>query len=307
MFPLPGSDKNVQRRNVQRRTGMSKPTSDRNVQPTKRDRKGFFYLTNLTTLPDSTVVSRVTGYASLRADAAQIAALRKAPGSVAGKPVLASFLKNADDQTVTALAALLRALADRGWQERSFRTWGVVAAPNLFGRFSAAQGLHRFLLDGPWGISPHTIPHHSLHAVSGTLSMALQIHGPNFGISGGANAAAEAFLVAATLMAENTLPGLWVVLSGAEPEYIPVEGGDGAPTTPTTCLAAVLALEPLDSTEPGPRMRVATSEEIVGLDGLDFTLEPFVACLEERGLSGRWWLPGGGVVDFADQLGEVPK
>lgn len=271
-------------------------------------------MSTLTCLPQNTVVARVSGYAALRADAAQVASFRKFPGKIAGKPIAASFLKNSDDQTVVAMDALVRVLAERGWEERSFRDWGVVAAPNLFGRFGTAQALHRFQRDGSWGISPHTIPHHSLHALSGSLSMALEMHGPNFGISGGPNAAAEAFLVAATLMADNTLPGLWVVLSGAEPEYIPAESGDGSPSIPTTVLCAVLALESADvfrtntlladSHLNGLSMRVSCSE-IEYPEEQAFALEPFVTCLEEGGPSGRWSLPGGGVVEFEIQLGEA--
>src|SRR5205823_1882768 len=154
---------------------------------------------------------------------------------------------NSDDQTVLALAVICQALASAQRPAAYYEEWGVIAAPNLFGRSGTYQALLNFRADGAWGISPHMIPHHSLHAVSGTISQALRMHGPNFGISGGPNAAAEAFLVAATLLSNNSVPGLWVVMTGHEPEWLPGEvrqdkGDDGM------CLAAALALEPAGAT-----------------------------------------------------------
>ncbi len=103
------------------------------------------------------------------------------------------------------------------------------------------------MVEGAWGISPHFIPHHSLHAVSGTISQALKIHGPNFGIEASPGGMAEALTVAATLLATGDLPGLWLVLSEFEPELLPVDpslpAADNLTPMPP-CIALALALVP---------------------------------------------------------------
>lgn len=236
----------------------------------------------------STVVSTVAGFASLRARTDQVATLRKNPGLPADHPLAAGFLKNADEQTVASLAAVGRAMHTMGRPTASYRAWGVVAAPNLFGRLGTLQSLLDFRKEGAWGISPHMIPHHSLHAASGTISQALRIQGPNFGISGGPHAVAEAFLVAATLLSDNVLPGLWVVMSGHDPEYLP-----GAANVdhrgPTTCLALAVALE--------PQMGKGASNYLPGkasnANWPMFSLPAFLATLDADAPAGQWSLPGG--------------
>jgi hypothetical protein len=52
------------------------------------------------------------------------------------------------------------------------------------------------------------------------------------------------------------LPGVWLVLTGHEPDLIP--DAKGAPVTPTECRALALALEPDSSAAPGPRLRLAS-------------------------------------------------
>ncbi len=158
----------------------------------------------------------------------------------------ASFLKHAEDPTVAAVWAVLHALDRQGWRDRSFADWGVIAAPNLCGRITNAQAMERFRNEGAWGISPHLIPHQSLHAMSGTISQALKIYGPNFGVSGGPNASLDAFLCAAALLADGSLPGLWLLLTGYETEWVPAPDGRLSPAP--NCITCALALTP---TEPG--------------------------------------------------------
>jgi hypothetical protein len=175
----------------------------------------------------------------LRGSAKAIAQWRKEPIVRGGKPSV-SLLKNSEDQTVLGWRAVHAAIEHQHWQERSFADWGVIAAPNLCGRVTNAQSLHLYQKEGAWGISPHLIPHQSLHAMSGTISQALQLHGPNFGVSGAPNASPDAFLMAAAMMMDGRLPGLWVVLTGYETEWIPA--ADGRPTQGPMCQAAALAL-----------------------------------------------------------------
>ncbi len=177
----------------------------------------------------------------------------------------------------------------------SYSEWGVLAAPNLLGRLCTMQSLLSFRKDGAWGISPHLIPHNSLHAVSGTISQALHLHGPNFGVSGGPKAVTEAFLAAATMVSENNVPGLWVVLSGHEPECIP---GAEHPVHPssTGCLAAALALEHASSPKTPLQLVVSGAEDADAAEWPEFTLGGFVEALEAIGPDKRWSLPGGGWV-----------
>jgi hypothetical protein len=124
---------------------------------------------------------------------------------------------------VAALAAVYQAIGKHAMAGVNFSQWGIVAAPTYLGRSAVAEALQRFADEGAWGISPHTIPHHSLHAISGTISQAFKAHGPNFGIGGGPGAAAEAMMVAATLLSTGDLPGLWLVLTEYEPAQIPTD------------------------------------------------------------------------------------
>lgn len=241
----------------------------------------------------SAVGVSLAGFATARAHANELAALRKNPGLPAGKVLPPGFLKNSDDQTVLGLAAVSRAMISLDRPMDSYQQWGVVAAPNFFGRFGTLQSFLNFRKDGAWGISPHLIPHHSLHAVSGTLSQALQIHGPNFGISGGPKAVAEAFLVAATMISENNLPGLWVVLSGHEPECVPQETDE---QTPTSCLAAALALESLIDANSATSLEISGADNALDGDWPEFALADFLTALEAKVPIGRWMLPGCGSV-----------
>src|SRR5262249_6770324 len=147
-------------------------------------------------------------------------------------------------------------LTDTPWHD-----WGVLAAPRFLGRACLAQALQRFALEGAWGVSPHLIPHRSLHSVSGTVSQALGIHGPNFGVGGGPDSAAEGLLAAAALVAEQRVPGVWLVLTGWDPE--PVLDSPGMPSpnghpreADSSCLAAALALTPPGAAWQGARLQI---------------------------------------------------
>jgi hypothetical protein len=156
------------------------------------------------------------------------------------------ILKHADAQTVSALAAVFQAIHHYGLSETDITQWGVLAAYTYLGRAALADNLQRLAVEGAWGISPHFIPHHSLHAISGTISQALKIHGPNLGIEANPTGIAEALTVAATFLANDALPGLWLVLTAYEPELIPEDPElhvAGKVTMPP-CVALALALVP---------------------------------------------------------------
>jgi hypothetical protein len=231
------------------------------------------------------------GWATARASAAELAVLRGNPGLPGDRALVPGFLKNSDDQTVLALAVISEAINSLGRPTDFYRDWGIIAAANLFGRSGTFQALLSFRKDGAWGITPHMIPHHSLHAVSGTVSQALQMHGPNFGIGGGPNAAAEALLTAATLISEDNLPGLWVVMTGHEPECLPsVEYPDAQ--LATDCLAAAIAVQSPISADCASFLHIARASAPAGWPTI--TLPDFLAALETKRAVGHWALPGGG-------------
>ena len=96
------------------------------------------------------------------------------------------------------------------------------------------------MAEGVWGTSPHLIPHFALHSASGTISLALGLHGPNLGVGGGLHAEAEGFLAALTWLAAGVVPGVWLVLSGWSPELVPDPRGSAPPAG--ECRALALAL-----------------------------------------------------------------
>jgi hypothetical protein len=261
------------------------------------------------------VACAVAGLGVVRATAAELAPVRQKPGRVSGEALPPSFLKHADDQTVAGIAAVLRAVEVHGLHATPFQDWGVVAASRFMGRTALAAALVRFKAEGAWGISPHLIPHRSLHSLSGTVSQALKIHGPNFGSGGGPGSATDALLTAAALLHDGRLPGVWVVLTGWDPE--PASDEQGRVITPDcVCNAAALALV---AAAPGARLALrvvpADTEARRNGDRNPFSLEALVRVLSDpAGLptSIVWQLPFGGRVELmrrpaAASNGSVPR
>lgn len=182
----------------------------------------------------------ITAEAVVRANLECLEELRRHPGPVHGEPVPASLLKHADEQTIAGLCAVYQAIAKAGLQSTCFCDWGVVAAPRFLGRSTMAAALQRFAAEGAWGVSPHLAPHRSLHSISGTISQALKLHGPNFGAGGGTNRTVEALLAATALLDGKKLPGVWVVLTGLSPELSPDEAGQSPPGTQAVGMALAL-------------------------------------------------------------------
>jgi hypothetical protein len=169
---------------------------------------------------------------------ADVAGLRRDPGPLPPRPGTAAALRQAEDQTVAGLAALLRA----GGAAFLDPAWGVVAAPCLAGRAPTSAALERFRRQGPSAVSPLVIPTMSLHAPAGTLSLLLGLHGPNFGAGGGPGHVADGLLTALALLADGLAPGVWLVLSAFDPE--PVPEGKGRWSNPAAAHAVALALRP---------------------------------------------------------------
>ena len=262
----------------------------------------------------ATVACAVVAHASLRVPAETVAGLRKPLQPCTGEPLPISLLKNADDQTVAALAAVSAAIRTHGLAGRDFSAWGVVAAPRFLGRAAMGHVLHRFRQEGAWGISPHLIPHRSLHAVSGTLSLALKIHGPNFGVGGGPLAESEGLAVAAALVGRGDLPGVWAVLTGYDPEVIPPDPGAQAPEGQAgyvpPCIAVALALTAPGPETPGLRLEVSqlaagTLTEGPIVSGWPvLTLDALATALSEGAARAAWRLGCGGWVELKQVAAE---
>jgi hypothetical protein len=214
------------------------------------------------------------------------------PAAAGGEPLPASFLKHADEQTVAGLAAVFQAVHDHGLRETDFTAWGVLAAPRFLGRAAMAASLHRFRAEGAWGVSPHMIPHRSLHALSGTVSQALRIHGPNLGAGGGPGGVAEALLTAVPFLGCNRLPGVWLVLTALDPEQCPDDGGHPLPGSRAVGLA--LALGPVIVGPAATRLRLRVGPPGVGeavptleLDDLDALLRQLGTAANPREVAPR--------------------
>jgi hypothetical protein len=184
-----------------------------------------------------------------------IGELRQQLGPPGGKPFPAAFLKPSDEQTVVAVAAVLQAINLHGLDRVNFSDWGVIAAPRFLGRPAASDTIHKFEAGGPWKAPPLFVPHRSLHAISGTISQALQTKGPNFGVGGGVSAPVEGLLTALTLLDEQRLPGLWLVLTQCDPEPQP-DYSRGVNTIPVVCHALALAFQPVAEDWGGLRLRL---------------------------------------------------
>jgi hypothetical protein len=174
-----------------------------------------------------------------------IGELRRRLVRLDGTPLPANFLKHADEQTYAGLAAVFQAIGEHSLlaQATSFRDWGVVGAPRFLGHAPMTSDLPRFLVEGAWDVSPHMIPHRTLHSLSGTVSQALTIHGPNFGAGGGPGAEGEGVLAAVALLEAMRLPGVWLVMTRLEPE-LDADHTTGKPRPGTLSQGLALALMP---------------------------------------------------------------
>jgi beta-ketoacyl synthase-like protein len=246
---------------------------------------------------ETTVRCRVAASGVLRGSAEAIAQWRKQPMVVGTAKWPISFLKHSDDQTVMAVQAVLWAMEQQGWQDRSFTDWGIIAAPGMFCRIANAQTIRRYEQEGAWGVAPNLIPHHSLHAISGTLSQLLKIHGPNLGVGGATNPETSALLIAGAMLMDRRLPGLWVVLTGHEAEWIPA--ADGSHPIAPICQAVALALTATDPTATGLHLSIGQIPEARGDQSLPLLHELSLGALADElpavanVPSGKWRLADG--------------
>jgi hypothetical protein len=165
--------------------------------------------------------------------------VRKNPGSHRGES-LAAHVRLSDEQTVLGLAAVAQTIEVSGWQDRSFANWAVIASARWFGRLRFTASLERYRKLNARGKSPLIVPTLSLHAIAGTLSIALGVHGPHFGVSGQEDQLGEALMAGLGMIERERIEGIWVVACEFDPE--PIGDDRGTPTAPTVGYAAALAL-----------------------------------------------------------------
>jgi hypothetical protein len=205
-------------------------------------------------------------------------------------------LKHADPQTLAALLAVEQAARSCGLDRSALADWGVIASPRTPGRPVIAGALTKFAREGAWSVSPHLVPHYSLHSTSGTISQLWHMHGPNLGVGGFAGNEPQAMLVAAAILRDGGVPGLWVVWTGWEPEPTP-----GNSPSNSVCRAVALALVPAETTQTGAHVRLTAPAEGAAFPDQtemapSFTLEALHARLSaSRTPTGTWrWMLGPG-------------
>ena len=194
----------------------------------------------------SAVSAGVQGYSTLSLPLAEAQALRKSIPSWAPADTPGHFFKYSDEQTIACVQVVDRLIAAEGLDVADCRDWGILVAPRFIGRLAGAGIRERFQKRGDQGVSPHTLPQHSLHSPSGALSILLGTRGPNVGMGGGPNSLTEGLLAALTMFDLNAPSssgaGLWFVATDWSPEPLPDEQGHC--TTPAVCHAIALLLRP---------------------------------------------------------------
>jgi hypothetical protein len=196
----------------------------------------------MTTAPKSqpALSANLLGWGTARADCAAIAGMRKKLPTWAPADTPGHFLKYSDEQTVLAVAAVDQAICSAELDAKQFENWSIVAAPRFIGRIAGVGTLARFERGGGPAISPHVIPQHSLHSISGALSILLSSRQPNFGVGGTGDSLAEG-LFAALTFPEGNREGILLVATAWEPE--PQLDNEGSCTNSPVCHAVALALE----------------------------------------------------------------
>jgi hypothetical protein len=224
-------------------------------------------------------------WASVCAKVPEIPSLRKSPGKLGESAIAPGLLKHADEQTVVGLAAVLRAVSEGGLDPAGFCDWAVLAAPRFLGRAAFLRSFPQYQSEGAWGVSPHLIPAHSLHSPSGTISQVLKAHGTNLGVGGTPGSENEAMLLAGSMLASGTLPGVWIVLTGHQ-DRSDDEAGSGE----YEAVALALAIHCQD--HPGPSLRIAPDSVTLtaASDHVEGLLTPWFASAHlrfDRGHNGQ--------------------
>ncbi len=196
-------------------------------------------------LSHSAIQVGILGWSSYAFGLEQLQQLRTELRLPDGQPLPHAFVRHADEQTLAALAVTLQ-LREQLPPLPQPEHWGVLAAPEYFGKEATLAALQRYSVDGPGGISPHLIPNHCLHSLSGSLSVLLGLHGPNYGVGGGPGQLVDLLLAGMLETVQQPVPGFWLVATGWR--KLPRELGLSNATAPV-CLAMALAVCRMNSDE----------------------------------------------------------
>jgi hypothetical protein len=245
----------------------------------------------------------VRSFGTARATVGDLPALRKRPGPPAAQTLPAGLLNHADDQTVVGVAAVLQAISAWHPSAPDFRDWGVVGSPRFPGRVLLSGALEKFGRLGPLSVSPLIVPFQSLHALSSMISLALKIHGPAMGAGGGGDGPGQALLTALSLQQTEDLPGVWVVMTGWDPE--PFSESAAGPDSPPVCHAVALAL--VSGAHPaGPRLRLVAGHGGSGAS----SLASLVRFLDAGPRTEQVWscpVPGGYVLELTAPVSALAR
>jgi hypothetical protein len=198
------------------------------------------------------------GWGTARADLTAIAAMRKSLPAWAPVGTPGHFLKHADEQTVLAVAAIDQAISGAGLIADDYRDWAIIAAPRYIGRLAGTMTLNRFMRGGGPAISPHVIPQHSLHSISGALSILLSSRQPNIGVGGTSDSLVEGLLAALTFP-DTKCTGAWLVSTAWDPEPR-VDEQAGCINTPV-CHAVALGLTFTANSQTFGHLRLVSGNE----------------------------------------------
>ena len=195
----------------------------------------------------------VTANATSRFTFEDINALRKQSETLPGN-LGNSLLRHCDEQTLAALVAVRDAIERFETPPEDFHHWGVVFSSRYLGRSAFAQALNKFAIDGPWNVSVQVVPNRSLHSPASMVGLALGCHGPCIGVGGGLDGEPDAWLTATSLLEQQSLPGMWLIFSGWEPDN--QIDPEGVALEETRCTALVLALQPVATGSNATRLRI---------------------------------------------------
>jgi len=220
--------------------------------------------------------------------------VRKKLGPPGGEPFGPTLLRASDAQTVLGLAAVVQAMESAQMSCAQVASWGIIAAPRYMGKEGAGTALHKYASGGgAWKVSPMVVPHNCLHALSGTISLALEIKGLNFGAGGGPSALIDGLTTACTLLDEGRLPGLWLVVTQCFPE--PPFVAEATEQPPGDCYAMALGFDRVDEDWHGLRLRMVrptgpSNKDRPRLEDVHqyFDLFQFLKRGREKSEFGRW-------------------
>ena len=140
------------------------------------------------------------------------------------------------------MRAVLEAIARHPAPRPAFDRYGVIGSSCAAGRIAAAQTLAQLKTGGAVVVSPHIVPQCSLHAPASAVSVALGMHGPTIGASGGPHALSEGLFAAFSFLQDATCDGIWLVVTEWDEE--PRLDAAGKPLDDPLCRALALALVP---------------------------------------------------------------